>query len=446
MQSARTWKLPAGAGRLLFALAILCCLMGSNAVPTTTTTAAEAENPDLRAVLKIAASAPALPKPEGKVVRVADSQQLISAVRAAAPGTTILLADGKYVLDRLRIRQDRLTIRGESGDREKIILDGADTFSQIIRIRRADDLLIADLTVANCRQYGIFFLGDSDVQRLRIYNVKFHNIWTRGLKGTHPARIRDSGRRLHPPEIVQKVRPRGGEVRYCLFVNDRVKPYHDSFGGDYVGGMDLMWLKDWVIADNVFVGIRGRRGGGRGAIFVWVNSENVVSERNVFVNCDRSICYGNPSGAPLHMTNGIIRNNFVVAGRRQGIEIIRTRSTKAYNNTVVTADPGRLGVIFFQGAEGGEFFNNLVCGRVRLPEEVKHGNNLLGPLEGYFVNPAIGDLHLTAKAVGAIGKGRPLKEVAEDFDRRKRKDPPDIGADEFTAPQERPQAEPPPGQ
>ena len=56
--------------------------------------------------------------------------------------------------------------------------------------------------------------------------------------------------------------------------------------------------------------------------------------------------------------------------------------------------------------------------------------NVTGELEGYFVNPLAGDLHLTDTAVGAFGEARPLKELADDFDRQKRKARPDVGADE----------------
>ena len=388
--------------------------------------------PTAAEVLKLAPKAPPLPKPTGKVVRVADVAALRKAVAQAEEGTTILLADGRYRVQDLWVRQSRLTIRGESGDREKVVLDGGGEFTRVVRVRGASDLLIADLTVANSKQYGIIFYGDSNVQRLKVYNVKVHNCWTRGLKGTHAARIND-GRRRQPLETVRKIRPAGGQVRYCLFVNDSVKPYDDLFGGNYVGGIDIMWAKDWVIADSVFLGIRGRHGGGRVAIFVCVNSENVVSERNLIVNCDNGICYGNPSGERLHMTGGVIRNNFIAVGRRAGLEICRTRDTRAYHNTLVSSSVKHLTVRFFQGAGGGRFFNNLVRGRVSLPKDVATGGNLTGKLDGWFVDPRIGDLHLAAKGARAVGAGAALKEVTEDFDRQKRKAVPDVGADE-TAP------------
>jgi hypothetical protein len=64
-------------------------------------------------------------------------------------------------------------------------------------------------------------------------------------------------------------------VEYCLFVNDRPKRFEDdptdtpqSFGGDYIGGIDAMYASGWTISDNVFTGIRGRTGAARGAVFL----------------------------------------------------------------------------------------------------------------------------------------------------------------------------------
>jgi len=225
-------------------------------------------------------------------------------------------------------------------------------------------------------------------------------------------------------------RPVGGEIRYCLFVNDTIKPFAgDGFGGNYVGGIDMMWLKGWTIADNVFIGIRGRTGGGRGAVFIWIHSEDVVVERNVFVNCDRSICFGNPSGSPVHMTRGIVRNNFIVTGVGQGIEMCRTVDTLVAHNTVVALPAHRSAVQFHQGAKGARFVNNIVRGRLRLADDVAGKDNVGGEQAGWFRNEAIGDLHLTAKAA-AIGKVKRLQDAPEDFDRRKRKAATTPGADD----------------
>ncbi len=390
---------------------------------------------DLQAVLKLARKAPPLPEPTGKVVGVSDAAGLRRAVASAKPGTTILLADGRYRIDRLRIGQDRLSLRGASGDRDKVILDGGGKLTRIVIVESGKDLLFADLTVANSTEYGIFFYGDDGAHRLRVYNVKFHNCLTRGLKGTYADKVLDSWTRKHPPEKEKQLRPIGGQVRHCLFVNGRASPRLKLYSGDYIGGIDIMSAKDWTVADNVFVDIRGQRGGGRGAIFFWVKGENVTVERNLIINCDRGICFGNPSGKPWHMTGGIIRNNFIVAGRSEAIEVSQARNTLVANNTLWCRQQKQRAVRLVGPVPGCRLVNNLIRGSVAAPAESKREGNIVGELKGWSKRPQVGDLHLTAKAAGAVGKGVALKEVTTDFDRQQRKSPPEVGADEINAEQ-----------
>ena len=55
-------------------------------------------------------------------------------------------------------------------------------------------------------------------------------------------------------------------------------------------------------------------------------------------------------------------------------------------------------------------------------------HNLTGRLEGYFEDPATGNLALTRKATGALGRGTPLRDVTEDIRGRGRTRAPDLGA------------------
>ncbi len=85
----------------------------------------------------------------------------------------------------------------------------------------------------------------------------------------------------------------------------------------------------------------------------------------------------------------------------------------------------------YQGDNRGpRFINNLVHGRMHMQDGVAQHGNIVGDLTGWFRNPAIGDLHLTVKAVEAIGKAVPLPEVREDFHRKARGARPTIGAAE----------------
>ncbi len=372
-----------------------------------------AENPDVQAVLRLLPTPARLPLSQERVRRVHTADELIAAINSSAPNTTVLLADGVYNLpmDKLCIAANGLCLRGESGDREKVILDGGTQWGRLVSIRGASDVLIADLAVRNCKRYGVFLYGDSNVQRPKVYNVKFHNCWVRGLKGTHPRRIQDKANQLNPPEVVEKIRPRGGEVRHCLFIDDHPKTFtDDTFDGDYIGGIDMMGLRDWTIADNAFIGIRGHNGGGRGAIFIWVGSDHVVAERNLIVNCDRGICFGNPSGDGPHMTAGIVRNNVIVGGVNMAIEMAQTVDTLVAGNSVWAThfDYART-INVDHGFAGGRCINNLVHGKVDLPSAVESRGNIVGNLEGWFINPAIGDLRLTAQGRAARVSDRPCR-------------------------------------
>lgn len=401
---------------------------------------ASRNNVDVQTVCRNASRVQALAKPQGQTVKVTTTEELKKAIEACPDAVTILLADGVYRLDTVLLQnRNGITIRGQSGDREKVVLDGDGLGKPKVRhiciaIHGCHDFTIADLTIRNY-QYGVYIYGDGDVRRPVIRNLVLHNIWVRGVKGTHAQRVWDRWDKAHllTPEQADKVRPREGRIEYCLFHNDHPKTdVNDDANGDYISGIDMMWLKDWTIVDNVFVNIRGHNGRGRGAIFVWNRSEDVVAERNVIVNCDRGIAFGNPSGDYPHMTRGIARNNFITAGAGQAIEFHQTAHSIACNNTIYGQDLQYRRTIEFQtGNTDARFYNNLVHGSIYMQKDgVDLRNNIIGDLSGWFVDPAIGNLHLTAKGTLRQQEGLPLPEVTEDFDRQARGRLPGIGADE----------------
>ena len=134
------------------------------------------------------------------------------------------------------------------------------------------------------------------------------------------------------------------------------------------------------------------------------------------------------------MKGGIVRNNFIVAGRSQGIEICQATETAVLNNTVYSRQKGPLAVQFHKNGSGNRFINNLVTGPVEVPPEVNVENNLLSARYHWFVSPQTGNLHLTKQASGAIGKGVQLKEVNDDFDGQSREGSIDLGADQVGHP------------
>jgi hypothetical protein len=377
--------------------------------------------------------APALPHAEGPTIEVSDVQGLVKAVTEAEPGQTILVADGHYMMPHyIQIAADNVTLRGASGRRERVIIDGAQSrHAELLGIRACSGVTIADLTIQNIRCNGFKINSDTNVQKLTIYNCIIHNIWQRGVKGVKV-----------PPENRDAVRPKQCRIQYCLFYNDRPKQLSDDPAdiaqGNYVGGIDVMYAKDWVISDNVFVGIQGRTYEGRGAVFMWFDSQDCLIERNIIINCDVGLHLGNPhreSETVYHCVRFIARNNFITRAPEAGIVTVYTKDCKVLNNTI--HDPqsrmGRLIRTVFAN-DGLLIANNLLNGpgiRNESESSITFRNNLIGDFTRAFANPEGGDLHLNGAAVGAIDRGIPMAEVAEDIDGQRREQRPDIGADEL---------------
>jgi parallel beta-helix repeat protein len=386
--------------------------------------------------------APPLPEPTGKVTKVNTVRELYRAARGLEEGETILVADGRYKMTHsLYLRKAKATLRGESGDRTRVILDFKNSrHGEGVCVSYATDVTIADLTVENVTQNSIKINSNHNVHRVTVYNVVSHNVWQRHIKG--PGVPDKDGK----PQWNQ-----GCRVQYCLFYNDRAKqrgdePYedrHPGFGFNYVGGMDIMSADGWVISDNVFMGIHGKTGEGRGAIFMWRNGKNCTIERNIFIDCDCGICLGNSSGRGerRHCTGFVVRNNFVTRCPEVAILADHTRNCKILNNTV--HDPkSRLHrlVRVLHANDGLVVKNNLFSGPgvriAKYPEGVIDvQNNLVKIVPEYFVDAENGNLHLTEKAVEAIDKALPLEEVTADIDGQRRGDKPDLGADELGRPE-----------
>ena len=237
------------------------------------------------------------------------------------------------------------------------------------------------------------------------------------------------------------VRAVKGSVRYCSFENTRIPPADWLFGGDYISAIDMMALEDWTFSDNLFRNIRGRSGGARAAIFIWVRSRRVTVERNLIVGCDRGIAFGNPgqstantAGASLaYVSEGTIRNNMIAHGPDYGIELWHADQIQVLHNSVWRPERNwSRGIRVGTGTSRSEIRNNLVHGKILVEGgQAELRDNLAGRLDGYFVDPASGNLALTSQAVGAIAKGEPLPEVQVDIRGRPRGSKPDLGAWEF---------------
>ncbi len=353
------------------------------------------------------------------------------------PDETIVIAKGLYRMPQtLRIHTDNVVVRGKSGDRTQVVLDfSSSRHHEGIAISNCVGVTIADLTVANVRQNGIKIDSNLGVDRVTIHNILSHNVWQRHIKGPKV-----------PDENGQPAFAEDCYVQYCLFYNDRPKrqgdePWEDAnlgMGFNYVGGIDIMCARGWVIRDNVFTGIRGKTGTARGAIFVWHNSTDCVIERNMVVDCDTGICLGNSSarGDRRHANGCLVRNNFVVRCSESNVLADHTRDCRIIHNTV--HDPlNRMGrLLRVVHANDGLIVANNIFSGPRIVTEYGEGkielrNNLIRSVAEYFVDATRGDLHLTAAATDAIDRATPTRDVVDDIDQDPRAVRPDLGADEW---------------
>jgi hypothetical protein len=313
-----------------------------------------------------------------------------------------------------------------------VIIDGAKSrHRELLGISSCSGVTIADLTIQNIRCNGFKINSNTNVQKLTIYNCIIHNIWQRGIKGVKV-----------PKENRPAERPKDYRIQYCLFYNDRPKRLSDDpsdiADGNYVAGIDVMYATDWVISDNVFVGIQGRTFEGRGAIFIWHTSRDCVIERNIIIDCDVGLQLGNPhrdSETTYHCVRCIARNNFITRAPEAGIVTVYTADCKLFNNTI--HDPGsRLGRLIRTVFTNDRLVvaSNLLSGPGMSSESesaISFSNNLIKDMTDYFVNPGEGNLHLSGRPADVVDAGVTPAQVAEDIDRQPRGTKPDIGADEL---------------
>jgi hypothetical protein len=371
---------------------------------------------------------PPLPAASYRVLRVGDAAGLKQALESDPQDVTILVADGVYTLSEpVSMRKGQnVILRGASGDAGKATLRGRGFLAgkpgdDLLQVGNVQNLTIAYLTFADCRSYGIKVEAEHFPRDVHIYGCHFRDIGVRMIKGSSSR----EGKAV------------GGSIRFCRFENTQIPPADWLFDGDYITAIDMMALEGWIISDNFFSNIKGRKGGARGAIFIWVRSRNVTVERNAILNCDRGISFGNPSGSTNylpgqeHVQGSIIRNNIIVPGPDAGIELWWADDIRVYNNTIWRADaagPGMRGGMDDWKIKRIDVANNLVRGVNLLEGEVTLRNNLFGDLSGHELALLAGGPQLRGIVPEAIGRGLPLKEVPDDYRGRAREKTTNIGA------------------
>jgi hypothetical protein len=366
------------------------------------------------------------------VSNVDELKAAIDAVNASpAADRTILLTDGTYKLKwpHLWIARDGVTIRSQSGNRANVILQGQNGMNggvtEFIFQVCADNVTIQDMTLENVGSHAIIIHGESpyDADRTVIRNLIIRDTYEQMVKVT-PS---NSNPALYYSE--------NGLMENCLcYYTAGIGPQY------YIGGIDVHAGKDWVVRNNVFKNIISPSGTvAEHAIHFWSWSHNTLAENNLIINCDRGIGFG--LGSSGH-TGGIIRNNMIYHDGSGvypdvGVSLESSSNTQVYNNTIFfdhTAYPNAI-EYRFSGTYGAYLANNLT-NKMIVSRDGGSGTveyNVTNAQASWFVNPAVGDLHLSSAVSTVVDQGTSISGLTTDFDgdTRPQGSGIDIGADEY---------------
>ncbi|MGE3676198.1 MAG: hypothetical protein AB7K71_41395, partial [Polyangiaceae bacterium] len=401
------------------------------------------------------ASCAPLPMPSGNTVRVTpgEADQLPSIVAGAASGTTILLADGTYTMStsgeaarRIQLKTPGVTLRGESGDASKVILDGEYQTDEMVTVH-ASDVTLAHFTVAHAVNHPIHVTPDESgeiVSGTRIYGMRIID------GGEQFVKINQNGDRDAFSD--------DGSVECSYFeLTDAGRPHIErNPGGCYTGGIDGHSAQGWVVRQNTFKGIYcAGEGLAEHAVHFWSASRDTLVENNTIIDCARGVGFGlvetgnvrnypddpYPGVGYIGHYDGIIRNNVIwanIAYFDTGIELDQAHGAKVFHNTIAIGS-GATG--FFSGIDY-RFANSLVEIANNIAQRITVRNGAMGTLsdnlEGsplsLFVDASGGDFHLAAggAADAAVDQGGALTEAGVDIDgeTHDKGSAPDIGADE----------------
>lgn len=356
---------------------------------------------------------PVLVFPDDPTITVNNQADLIEQAYNAAPGTIIQIAPGIYNMSSyLHIIHDGITLRGQPGWRERVILDfGGMIGGEFGILVDADDVTIADLTIRNAADHGVSIQGRD---RPTLYNL-------------HILDINDQ---------LVKVNPAGDGSDDGLLACSRLE-YTTTAPDNYTNGISAHDAHGWVVRDNEWVRILTNDGTAVPAVLFWNNSSDTIVERNLFLDCGRGVAFGLNNGH----TGGIVRNNMFLFRQRHDVAIEMADATGwlVAHNTAVLLNPLpglTWGMEARFNSTQGSFVNNLTNMAIwtdRDGAQATSSGNVTNAQTSWFVDALNGDLHLAAGATAVIDQASPILQVTDDFDGQTRPigSAPDIGADEY---------------
>lgn len=372
------------------------------------------------------------PFPAQAAVTVFTAAQLEAAVSSANGGgdRTILVADGVYELNSLLfITGDNITIQGQSGNRDAVILrgQGMDGGVSHVFLVRGSHFTVRDMTLGWVTNHAIQVQGEENADHAHIANLR--------IVDSHEQLVKVS---FNPAS------PNGSDFG---IVEDCLLEYSAGTGPQYyIGGIDAHQARGWIIRNNIFRSIISPAETlAEHAIHFWSGSEDTLVEGNQIIDCDRGIGFG--IGDRGH-SRGVIRNNMIFhSGRNSefadvGIDLQSSTETSVINNTIYFQHDYPNAIEYRFAATTGVFIaNNLtnkaIVGRDGASATLTH--NVSTAEARWFVDPFEGDLHLAAAEPAVVDQGADaipgLPEPFLDFDGEQRPAGSgiDIGADEYGA-------------
>jgi hypothetical protein len=386
-------------------------------------------------------------------VTAAEADALPGIVRDAAAGTTIVLDDGTYRMTggdeasrRIQIIAEGVTLRGRSGDREAVIIDGEYLTQEIVTVS-ASNVTIADLTLRRAVHHPIHVLGgpSADTLGTRLRNLAIVDGGEQFVKvntsGATPNTYADDG-------IV--------ECSYFELTDAGRPNVVPDPGGCYTGGIDAHQARGWIVRGNTFVGIHCTNGAlAEHAIHFWTSSRDTLVEQNTIIDCARGIGFGlgDGGGNPPDRAyaddpypgvgyvghyDGIVRNNVIAIHPTfqffdTGIELEQARGTRVLHNTVIHPTSAFASISYRFSNTEVTLENNLVRSiRARDGGVASGDSNLENAPDALFSDISAYDLHLVPGASAAIDQGVRLNDAGDDIDGTPHDDgEPDLGADEL---------------
>ncbi len=382
--------------------------------------------------------------PPGDDALVLDPDQageLRDILLALEPDTEVVLQAGTYDIDGdLWILAPGVTLRGETGDPDDVIIDADYNGGSVLTVS-ASDVTVAHLTLRHAWFHGVHVRPvDDDITGVRLHDIVVLDPAQQGIK------INQDGSAYADQGVIR-----------CSRIELTAEGRAQVRDNCYTGGIDAHRTRGWVVQDNLIQGFWCDVGLSEHGIHFWRQNRDTVIERNLIVDCARGIGLGLvdssggdertwpdvdcPEGAYIDDYSGTVRNNMVyvqdpdlfasTSGFDGGVSLASACDATVVHNTVWSTQEPFASMEYRFAGTTALFANNLVSHQLR--DRGVTSVELAGNIEyadaALLVDADGGDLHLAPDSLAAdvgVDVG-----VADDIDGHPRDASPDVGADEL---------------